>query len=56
MSVRPPAEEVTLADAHKAVDWNHAKIALPSRSEMPPPQVEGGKKKISLAEYRRRKA
>lgn len=57
MSVRAPTEEVTLAEAHKAVRWEEATLDLPSRIVMPPPQVSNtGKKKISLAEYRRRKA
>ena len=52
----------TLADAHAAVAFGELKIDLPTRSggasvaARPAAAASTGKKRISLADYRRRKA
>ena len=57
----PPHQE-TLADAHAAVAFGELKIDLPTRSggasavARPAAAASTGKKRISLADYRRRKA
>jgi hypothetical protein len=57
-----PQEEPTLADAHASIIFNDLKIDLPSSStagaggRRTGDTNPHGKKRISLAEYRRRKA